>query len=168
MTILLCSNFSFAKENGSINNLLKGAITCEAYPIETVNSLVKKGSHFEKGYASTDFGKEMDYKIAIIVKEPLEIGNAKSYSVISDFGAAYSEFNGIVYSEFTGDYKKVVEQLKLLPVSNPKSEMNIGKFERKVPTVVLGEQNLLCPKTIALTPLENGKFLLGCGWCNGG
>lgn len=42
--------------------------------------------------------------------------------------------------------------------------MNVVK---RLATLILAAGLACCPMKIALTPLENGTFLLGCGWCNG-
>jgi hypothetical protein len=74
----------------------------------------------------------------------------------------FFEVPGIVYGIFEGDFKSVVKELGLRAVPAT-SEVRIGKYQRP-----LVGQNTSCPKTIGLTPLaEKGKFLLGCGWCNG-
>jgi hypothetical protein len=97
-----------------------------------------------------------------LLDAPLKLFGATTSAVISepdnsnfDFG-----FYAFTYAEFKGDYKLVVKALNLQP-ADPKAEYSIGKFVSK-------QKPIGCPETIGLTPTENGRFLLGCGWCNGG
>ena len=39
-----------------------------------------------------------------------------------------------------------------------------GDYQRAMPAQNADD---VCPLTIELKPLEDGQFLLGCGWCNG-
>jgi hypothetical protein len=73
----------------------------------------------------------------------------------------YFEFAGYLYARFKGDYRETVKLLKLQADKSKGDEKRAHFVSSQAP------QNA-CPPTIMLTPLENGEFLLGCGWCNGG
>jgi len=110
------------------------------------------------------FGEGMMEKNILILRKPIVIAGARTSSIILSLeGSSYFNFNAAVYGIFEGDFKSVVKELGL-SAAPARSEVGVGKHQRPV-----AGQNTLCPKTIGLTPLaEKGKFLLGCGWCNGG
>ena len=109
------------------------------------------------------FGEAMMEKNILILRKPIVIAGARTSSIILSLdGSSYFNFSGIVYGIFEGDFKSVVKELGLRAVPAT-SEARVGKYDRP-----LVEKYTSCPKTIGLTPLaEKGKFLLGCGWCNG-
>ena len=105
----------------------------------------------------------MGEKNILILRKPIVIAGARASSIILSLeGSSYSNFSGIVYGIFEGEFKNVVKELGLRAVPAT-SEVRVGKYDRP-----LADKYTSCPKTIGLTPLaEKGKFLLGCGWCNG-
>jgi len=149
----------------SFQDSLSGAVLCKRDPLATVRAIAgSKSSTFERGIATLTFGEAMMEKNILILRKPIVIAGARTSSIILSLeSSSYFNFSGFVYGIFEGDFKSVVKELGLRAVPAT-SEARVGKYERAV--VV---QNTLCPKTIGLTPLaEKGKFLLGCGWCNGG
>ena len=149
----------------SFQDSLSGAVLCKRDPLATVRAIARsKSSTFERGIATLTFGEPAGMeKNILILRKPIVIAGARTSSIILSIdSSSYFNFSGIVYGIFEGDFKSVVKELGLRAVPAT-SEAMVGKFER--PVLV---QNTLCPKTIGLTPLaEKGKFLLGCGWCNG-
>ena len=139
---------------------LTQALLCKGAS-DGLDELVKGGSNFAAGYAVQGFGEEMSYKSMVILKDPITIAGAKTNAVVWSLDSNYFEFNAILFAEFTGDYKAVVKALKLEPTKDF-NEMSMGRF------VSIQPPKNTCPETIVLTPKENGRFLLGCGWCNGG
>jgi hypothetical protein len=139
---------------------LMQALLCKGVS-ESLSALVKGGSNFAAGYAVQGFGEDMSYKSMVILRDPITIAGAKTNAVIWSLDPNYFEFNAFLFSEFTGDYKAVVKALKLEPTKDF-NESSMGRF-----VSVQASENA-CPETIVLTPKENGWFLLGCGWCNGG
>jgi hypothetical protein len=146
--------------------LLTDAILCKGDPLEAVRKMAEGGSsHFDQGFAATTIGEEMDEMNVVILRSPLEIGGAKTSAVLMTL-AQSEDFGGIVYGRFRGDYHKAVSALKLVPTAK-KDGLRLGQFTRAMAVDVDGRPEKVCPMTIALTPQENGTFLLGCGWCNG-
>ena len=96
---------------------------------------------------------------------PLEIAGAKTSAALLTF-AQSEDFGAFVYGRFRGDYRQAVSALKLAPTAK-KDGLRLGQFTRALAVDAAGRPDKVCPMTIALTPLENGTFLLGCGWCNG-
>jgi len=139
---------------------LSEALQCRGAS-EGLDALVTGGSNFAAGYAVQGFGEELSYKSMVILKDPITIAGAKTYAVVWSLDPNYFEFNANLFAEFTGDYKAVVKLLKLEPTKNF-DESSMGRF------VSIQASKNACPETIVLTPKENGTFLLGCGWCNGG
>lgn len=139
---------------------LTQALLCKGAS-QGLDTLVKGGSNFAAGYAVQGFGEEMSYKAMVILKEPIIIAGAKTNAVVWSLDPNYFEFNANLFAEFTGDYKAVVKLLKLEPTKGF-NDSSMGRF------VSIQPPENACPETIVLTPKENGKFLLGCGWCNGG
>lgn len=146
--------------------LLTDAILCKGDPLATVAKLAASGSsHFDQGFAATTIGEEMDEMDIVILRSPLEIGGAKTSVILRTF-AQSEDFGGIVYGRFRGDYHKVVSALKLVPTAK-KDGLRLGQFTKAMAVDLDGQPDKVCPMTIALTPQEDGTFLLGCGWCNG-
>ncbi len=152
-----------------IQGALSGALLCKGDPLQTVRTLARSGSsRFDLGIAAFTYGEEMDEKNILILRSPIVIAGARASAVVHDFATSYDSFHALVYGVFVGDFERVVKELGLRPVPST-SKAVVGQYEKSVETVVNGERQALCPKTIGLTPLrEKGKFLLGCGWCNGG
>jgi len=148
----------------SFQDSLSGAVLCKRDPLGTVRAIAgSKSSTFERGIATLTFGEAMGEKNILILRKPIVIAGARTSSIILSLeGSSYSNFSGIVYGIFEGNFKSVVKELGLRAVPAT-SEVRVGKYDRP-----LAEKYTSCPKTIGLTPLaEKGKFLLGCGWCNG-
>jgi hypothetical protein len=99
------------------------------------------------------------------LRSPLEIGGGKTSAILLTL-AQGEDFGALVYGRFQGDYHKVVSSLKLVPTER-KDGLRLGHFTRAMKVDVDGHPDKLCPMTIALTPADDGTFLLGCGWCNG-
>jgi hypothetical protein len=145
---------------------LADAILCKKDPLEIVSKMAENGSaHFDQGFAAATFGEEMDEMDVVILRSPLEIGGAKTSAILRSF-AQSEDFGGIVYGRFRGDYRKVVSALKLVPTKKVDG-FRLGHFTKAIAVSLDGQSETICPLTIALTPLEDGTFYLGCGWCNG-
>lgn len=146
--------------------LLTDALLCKGNPLAAVRKMAAEGSsHFDQGFAATAFGEEMDEMDVVILRSPLEIAGAKTSAVLLTF-AQSEDFGALVYGRFRGDYHKAVSALKLASTAK-KDGLRLGQFTRAMAVDADGHPAKVCPMTIALTPLENGTFLLGCGWCNG-
>jgi hypothetical protein len=147
--------------------LLTDAILCQGDPLAAVRKMAESGaSHFDQGFASATFGEEMDEMDIVILRSPLEITGAKTSAILLTF-AQSEDFGALVYGRFRGDYHQAVSALKLAPTAK-KDGLRLGHFTKAMAVDVDGHPDKVCPMTIALTPLEPGTFLLGCGWCNGG
>lgn len=145
---------------------LADAILCKGDPLEVVRKMAASGSsQFDRGFAAATFGEEMDEWDVVILKSPLEIAGAKTSAILRTFSQS-EDFGALVYGRFRGDYHQAVKALKLAPTAK-KDGLRLGQFTRAMAVDVDGHPDKVCPMTIALTPLENGTFLLGCGWCNG-
>ena len=146
--------------------LLTDALLCKKDPLAIVRKMAASGSsQFDRGFAATTFGEEMDEMDVVILRSPLEIAGARTSAVLLTF-AQSEDFGALVYGRFRGDYRKVVAALKLSPTAK-KDGLRLGHFTKAMAVGVDGQPDKVCPMTIALTPLEAGTFLLGCGWCNG-
>ena len=149
----------------SFQDSLSGAVLCKRDPLATVRAVAgSKSSTFERGIATLTLGEAMMEKNILILSQPIVIAGARTSSIILSIdSSSYFNFDAAVYGIFEGDFKSVVKELGLRAVPAT-SEIVVAKYQRPV-----AGQNTLCPKTIRLTPLaEKNKFLLGCGWCNGG
>lgn len=145
---------------------LTDAVLCKRDPLDIVSKMAENGSaHFDQGFAAATFGEEMDQMDVVILKSPLEIGGARTSAILRSF-AQSEDFGGIVYGRFRGDYRQVVSALKLVPTKKVDG-LRLGHFTKAMPVDLDGKPEKICPMTIALTPLEDGTFYLGCGWCNG-
>jgi hypothetical protein len=148
------------------NALLADAVLCKGDPLATVQKMAAGGaSHFDQGFAAATFGEEMDEMNVVILRLPLEIAGAKTSAILQTL-AQSEDFGALVYGRFRGDYHKAVSALKLAPTAK-KDGLRLGQFTRAMAVDADGHPDKVCPMTIALSPLEDGTFLLGCGWCNG-
>jgi hypothetical protein len=146
--------------------LLTDAILCKGDPLAAVRKMAASGSsQFDRGVAAATFGEEMDEMDIVILQSPLEIAGARTSAVLLTF-AQSEDFGALVYGRFRGDYHKAVSALKLAPTAK-KDGLRLGQFTRAMAVDADGHPDKVCPMTIALNPLEDGTFLLGCGWCNG-
>lgn len=155
LLLMLASSYAFASESTMEKSLLN-ALICKGDPANAVYNLVDQNNNFKSGYAAYGFGEGTSYKAIVILNKPLIIGSATTEAVISETENSNFDFNAFTYAKFKGDYKKIVVLLKLFPAKNSESAM--GHYV---------SNSSGCPNAIALTPLENGEFLLGCGWHNG-
>ncbi len=160
-TALLISLPSQSAEPDFRPELIK-ALTCQIDPLQSVRELAKVGSSkYASGFVGYSFGEEMDYTAVIILRSPVVIAGAQANGVVAATANYYADFNGVVHARFTGDYKKVVKALGLAPRESGKSFFKQTKVGRD------GKPDNGCPMTIELKVLDDGKFVLGCGWCNG-
>lgn len=79
--------------------------------------------------------------------------------VVSTRGSGYRNFQAYVFAEFVGDRRKAIDALKLVP-----GDGRTGEYVQRASHL---DGDALCPPLVYLTPIANGRFLLGCGWCNG-
>ncbi len=165
--ILLIAASNLQAAEPDVNADLTDALLCRGNPIEAVRKIAAlENQAFDRGFAGMSYGEDMDAKDIVVLKTPLVIAGAKASAVIVDLASSYSDFNGIVFAVFHGDYRRVVDQLGLKAVAA--DEVRVGKFEKSLGVDLDGKLDDNCPNTIGLTPLEKqGEFLLGCGWCNG-
>jgi hypothetical protein len=146
---------------------LTDAILCKGDPLAAIRRMAASGSsQFDRGFAAATFGEEMDEMDVVILRSPLEIAGAKASSVLLTFVQG-EDFGALVYGRFRGDFHNAVSALKLVPTAK-KDGLRLGQFTRAMAVDVDGRPDKVCPMTIALSPQEDGTFLLGCGWCNGG
>jgi len=144
-----------------VNKVLTDALLCKRDPAQAIFDIERQGSDFSKGIAVHGFGDGLMSKSVIILSNPLRIGSATAYAVVAEPEASHFDFGAFTYALFTGDAEAVVALLNLQPAKS-KDSQQLGKFvSRQAPAES-------CPRTVVLTPVEGGKFLLGCGWCNGG
>lgn len=165
---LLIATGSAQAAEPDVNEAMTDALLCRGNPIDAVRKIAALENHaFDRGFAGTSYGEDMDAKDIVVLKSPLVIAGAKASAVIVDLASSYSDFNGIVFAVFHGDYRRVVDQLGLKAVAAD-ARAPVGKFEKSLGVDLDGKPDDFCPMTIGLTPLEKqGEFLLGCGWCNG-
>lgn len=142
----------------AVQDALRQALTCEAPPLETVWSYAEAGgSRASEGFVGYQFGEEMDSVSGVALTAPLSIGGASTHNVVASLMSFHTDFSAHVHAQFRGDFQPVVSALNLKPGEN-------GTFQRAMPLAAPDE---VCPLTIELKPLDDGSFLLGCGWCNG-
>ena len=144
-----------------VHRLLADALVCKGEPAEAVYGLVERGSDFAAGYAAHGFGEGTSYRAVVVLREPLQLAGAKAMAVVSETENSNSDFLGFTYALFEGDPLKAIQALKL-QAAKPFTDTSLGRFVSREPPASE------CPPTIALTPVDETHFLLGCGWCNGG
>ncbi|MBI5848011.1 MAG: hypothetical protein HZB31_08700 [Nitrospirae bacterium] len=166
---------SEAIDKETVRKNLAGALLCKGDPLKTFRETVGIGSKvFSQGVAaySWGWGGGLDEMGVIIIDGGISIAGAKANAVMMSFSSPLEDFNGFVFAEFEGDAGRVIRELKLQEFRPAeKNDVVIGRYVNPLPVdpkrFERGEVKELCPRTIALTPLSKGKFLLGCGWCPG-
>jgi hypothetical protein len=148
------------KPAGSAADRLTAALLCRVDPLETVRSLAAAPNP-ELTAKST--GEEMDETIVLTLHKEMVIQGARTSAVTMSFSAPREDFLGMVFAEMKGDPAPLIKAFGLKKAARG-AESPIGQYVKPVPGK---EPNEVCPQTIAVTPLGPGRFLLGCGWCNG-
>lgn len=144
------------------NRTLREALICSGDPLGTVQSFAANASAaFDEGYAGYEIGEEIDTKSIVLLREPIVIADAQTYAVVGGPAQLRDDFNALVQARFSGDWRPVAAMLQLQP------EADSGTLVRAVGVDSSGSATDVCPMTIQLKALEDGGFLLGCGWCNG-
>ena len=169
---------SFAAESAAsgdqtVQSRLLGDLLCKSTGDEH-RKIVANGNDFKSGIAVFEMGEELDYISGVVLREPIKLQNAKTNIVTWSVGASHHyNFHAILFSEFVGDYRAVVRKLQLIETkantrgSGVTYEAEVYEYAKFVSAKSATSDNQ-CPPTIMLTPTTDGKFLLGCGWCNGG
>jgi hypothetical protein len=139
---------------------LRRALLCEGEPLETVRSLATAR---EPGLTAKSTGEEEDETIVLTLRKEMVVEGARTSAVTMSFASPREDFLGLVFAEMTGDPAPLIKAFGLQKAARG-AELPIGRYVKPVPGSEPGE---VCPKTIALTPLGSGRFLFGCGWCNG-
>ena len=139
---------------------LTAALLCKVDPLETVRSLAAAPN---PALTAKSTGEEMDETIVLTLRKELVIEGARTRAVTMSFSSPREDFQGLVFAEMTGDPAPLIKAFGLKKVSAG-AEAPIGQYVKPVPG---HEKDEICPKTIALTPIGPGRFLFGCGWCNG-
>lgn len=135
------------------------ALTCAVSPLDVVQELAAAGNtRASEGFVGYEFGEEMDSVYGVALTGSLQLAGASTSNVVASLANPYEGFGAYVHARFEGDFEVAVKQLKLV-----KSE-DKGDYQRAMPAQNADD---VCPLTIELKPLEDGQFLLGCGWCNG-
>jgi hydrogenase maturation factor len=151
----------FASEADVRSQLVK-SLTCQINPLDTVRGIAKKADNkYDSGYIGLIFGEGMQHTAVVNVRSPIVIAGAKANTIVASTIFFYENAAVLVHARFTGDYKRVVTELGL------QSKKNDGSFVKPTKVNLYGEPVSACPMTIELQSLENGEFVLGCGWCNG-
>ena len=139
---------------------LRRALLCEGDPLETVRSLAAAPN---PELSAKTTGEEEDETIVLALHKEMVVEGARTNAVTMSFASPREDFLGIVFAEMTGDPAPLIKAFGLKKAARG-AELPIGRYVKAVPGP---EPNEVCPKTIALTPLGSGRFLFGCGWCNG-
>ncbi len=142
-----------------VHSSLLQALTCAKSPLDAVQELSAAGnSRVEEGFVGYEFGEEMDTVYGVALSNSLRLAGASTANVVASLAYPYEGFGAYVHARFDGDFQEVVKALKL--VRNKAK----GDYQRAMPAQ---DADDVCPLTIELKPLDDGQFLLGCGWCNG-
>jgi hypothetical protein len=148
-------------------DLLK-AVTCEGGPLDIVRGLSDQGSaNFASGIATATLSSaEMPVEV-IVLEQPLVFHEARAHVVIGDVDGQTLLLPGAaVFASFDGDYRKVVAALGLQPDA-PGGAWDGVEFTDAAAKARAAKGDEVCPATILLTPVDDTRFTLGCGWCNG-
>jgi len=139
---------------------LTAALLCQVDPLETVQSLAAAPN---PALTAKTTGEEMDQTIVLTLHKEMVIHGARTSAVTMSFSPPREDFLGIVFAEMKGDPAPLIKALGLKKAPRG-AELPIGQYIKPVPG---NEPDETCPRTIAVTALGPGRFLLGCGWCNG-
>ncbi len=135
------------------------ALTCAASPLDVVQELAAVGNgRASEGFVGYEFGGEMDSVSGVALIRSLHLAGASTSNVVASLANPYEGFGAYVHARFDGDFQTAAKALKLARSGAQ------GNYQRAMPAK---DADDVCPLTIELKPLEDGQFLLGCGWCNG-
>jgi hypothetical protein len=110
----------------------------------------------------TNGEEDMGETIRLKVIPPIIFHKASTSLITLSLTNTYKKFHGYVYALFTGDINKFAKSMQFTK-GKPKNTPDTGTFNRVLPGA-----NALCPVTLGASAYGAGRFLFGCGWCNGG
>lgn len=159
LSLLMLQATAAQASEAEVHASLVQALTCAVSPLDVVQELAAAGNHrASEGFVGYDFGEEIDTVSGVALTTSLELAGASTSNVVGSLAYPYEGFGAYVHARFDGDFQAAVKQLKLTKSKDD------GDYQRAMPAK---DPEDVCPLTIELKPLENGQFLLGCGWCNG-
>lgn len=160
--ILLCILFCLGSAGhcATLNERLRENLLCENDPSGAVGWLNPRVGEDSPEAKIISSGEEIEYRIDVRLETPINVEGATTRDVSWQVEGGPEPFGAIIFAEFRGSHKTVAERLELRPSAN--EEFYKGVQIREVP------DGSLCPPTIMLKPISKTRFLLGCGWCNGG
>jgi hypothetical protein len=159
LALITLSTAAPAAESPKLTTQLEQALQCEGEPSSIVDWLHPLVGQNHTEATIVESGEEIEYRVDAKLKQPLMLAGARTSTVTWQVASEHENFGGIVFAEFDGDADAVARSLSLRRAAD---ENLMGTFRREVP------DGSLCPPTVLLTPLTGKRFLLGCGWCNGG
>ena len=146
----------------AVNEQLSKALVCRGDSLGIVRALPgKKKELATLGIDVRPNDEEgEDEVIEVLLREPLQLEGATADKVTLSFGSPYPGFSGLVFAEFKGDPQAVIRGLKLIKGSAARYPI--------APYVSRAATRAGCPPHVGLSVLGKDRFVLGCGWCNGG
>jgi len=154
--------YAEAKPKSSIRNQLVSALMGND-ALGTMRHIAKmKKSQLKAEGIKVEYKDDGGYDevIKVHLSEPIVISGAKTNLIVMAFDSPYPGFNGLVFAEFEGDLLSFVKANKLSK-GQPKNTTNVGTYNRPL------SQEHGCPVTLGATRIKPGRFVFGCGWCNG-
>ena len=154
---ILISGESFSKDlHEEISKSLLESLQCRPNDsekiLEAFRNLEKKKSDLQKeGIEFSLTGEELDEKIVVKFKKPVDFLGAKTSQFELFLGGPFN-----VYADFSGAPETFIKKLNLA-TSDP---ANKSDFVNPKPS-----KN--CDPTKRLRKSAGGQFRFGCGWCNG-
>lgn len=150
--------------------IVEALLCAEPDPLAALRELVRDpGMAIEAGLSvSHSDGQGLDERIDVTASPPLVLpmaGHPAQVVRISlSFDPPHPGFHALVYAEVLGDPDVAIAALALRPrTEHPAAIADWFRLAGKD----AGEEGTVCPDMVGLQVIGPGRFLLGCGWCNG-
>lgn len=135
-----------------------------------LSAVDRQGAGYHDDAAILIWGEPQFPDVGIAVRGGLRVGTAVAPAVyISMSGRTSPEgLDALVWAEFAGDYEPLLARYGLRKAAVEHQGLGVYSSDPGAwPAGTPREGKELCAPSLRLTPLARGRFLMGCGWCNG-
>ncbi|MEY4763576.1 MAG: hypothetical protein RI907_249 [Pseudomonadota bacterium] len=144
--------------------LVLQALTCRGDSLQIVRDIAQHRAQAKaEGIDAKDNGMDgEDEAIELHFSPALQWLGASTTKVVLSFESGRPDFYAPVHALFEGAAEPWIANLKLVQAHKLKVKSGVGVYASPV------SHPERCPPQVGLTPTGPQRFLLGCGWCNGG
>lgn len=150
--------------------IVEALLCAEPDPLAALRDLAEDpAAAADAGLAvSRSDGQGLDERIDVTASPPLVLpmgsDQAQVVRISQSFDSPLPGFHALVFAEVQGDPDAAIAALGLRPgAEHPGAIADWVRVAGKD----AGEDETVCPDMVGLQIIGPGRYLLGCGWCNG-